>query len=103
MICFLQIGFDDVLAEPYNAHGFEGVWKLAFVLFSETKGWLYRLFAALIAVPCALLWALVFALVSVLYIWIGAPLLGLFDFGIYLVRRVSYEMKFCSHFSLEHV
>lgn len=84
----IDIGFDDVLAEPRSAHGFAGMWKTAFVLFSQTKKWLYRLFSALIAIPLALIWAVIFAVVSVLYIWIGTPLLKLFEFGVYLVRRV---------------
>ena len=39
---FLQLGFDDVLAEPDTAQGFDAVWKLAYVVFTQTKLWLYR-------------------------------------------------------------
>ncbi|XP_059091640.1 caveolin-3-like [Tigriopus californicus] len=84
----IDLGFDDVLAEPMNAHGFEGVWKLSFVVFSQTKMWFYRLFAALLAIPAALIWGFIFSLVSVFYIWVGAPILKLFDFFVFVVRRV---------------
>ena len=86
----LQLDFDDVLAEPNAAQGFEWVWKLAFVVFSQTKSWFYKLFAAVVAVPAALIWAVVFALVTVVYIWIVSPALRLFDLNLAIFRRVSY-------------
>lgn len=85
---YLQLDFDDVLAEPSAAQGFEWVWKLAFVVFSQTKAWFYKIFAALIAIPASLLWALVFALVTVVYIWILSPALRLFDLSLAVFRRV---------------
>ena len=86
----MQLDFDDVLAEPSAAQGFEWVWKLAFVVFSQTKSWFYKLFSAVVAVPAALMWAIVFALVTVVYIWIVSPALRLFDLSLAIVKRVSY-------------
>ncbi len=86
----IDLDFDDVLAEPAAAQGFEWVWKVAFVVFSQTKGWFYKLFAALVAIPASLMWAVVFAAVSVLYIWVLSPALRLFDLTLAIVRRVSY-------------
>merc|ERR1711950_63432 len=40
----IDLDFDDVLAEPKAAQGFEWVWRLSFVLFSQTKEWLYKVF-----------------------------------------------------------
>jgi caveolin 1 len=84
----IDLDFDDVLAEPAAAQGFEWVWKVAFVVFSQTKGWFYKLFAALVAIPASLMWAVVFAAVSVLYIWVLSPALRLFDLTLAIVRRV---------------
>ena len=78
------------MAEPSAAIGFEWVWKLAFVVFSQTKSWFYKIFAALVAVPAALLWAVVFALVTVVYIWIVSPALRLLDLSLAVVKKVSY-------------
>ena len=86
----MQLDFDDVLAEPSAAQGFEWVWKLAFVVFSQTKSWFYKLFSAVVAVPAALMWAIVFALVTVVYIWIVSPALRLFDLSLAIVKRVSF-------------
>jgi len=84
----IDLDFDDVIAEPSAAQGFEWVWKLAFVVFSQTKTWLYKIFSAILAVPAALMWALVFALLTVVYIWILSPALKLFDLTLAVVKRV---------------
>jgi len=84
----IDLDFDDVLAEPKATQGFEWVWRLSFVLFSQTKEWLYKIFSAVLAVPFALVWALVFALISVVHIWVLTPGLRLFDLALALVRRV---------------
>ncbi len=87
-VIFLQLGFDDVLAEPLNTQGFDGVWKLAFVIFTQTKLWMYRLFSAVLAVPASIFWGVVFSFVTAFYVWFAAPALRLFDFGVYVFRRV---------------
>jgi len=84
----IDLDFGNVLAEPSAAQGFEWVWKLAFVVFSQTKSWFYKLFAAVVAIPAALMWAVVFALVTVVYIWIVSPALRLFDLSLAIFRRV---------------
>lgn len=84
----VSLEFDDVLAEPAGALSIDPIWQISFVLFSQTKLWLYRIAAAIVAVPAALLWALVFALITVVYIWILAPALRLFDLGVCIARRV---------------
>lgn len=84
----ISLEFDDVLAEPAGSLSIDPIWQISFVLFSQTKLWLYRIAAAIVAVPAALLWALVFALITVVYIWILAPALRLFDLGVCIARRV---------------
>merc|ERR1739845_151397 len=68
----IDLDFDDVLAEPAAAQGFDWAWKLAFVLFSQTKLWIYKILSAVVAIPLALIWALVFALLTVVHVWIFA-------------------------------
>merc|ERR1712157_29078 len=43
----IDLDFDDVIAEPKAAHGFDPIWRLSFILFSQTKLWTYRILAAL--------------------------------------------------------
>ena len=49
-----------MLAEPDTAQGFDAVWKLAYVVFTQTKLWLYRLVGAAVAIPAAIFWGVVF-------------------------------------------
>jgi len=90
------LDFDDVLAEPGSTHGLDPVWQISFVIFSQTKLWLYRIFAALVAVPAALVWALVFSLITVVYVWILAPALRLFELGVAVMRRVFVGVMRCT-------
>jgi len=84
----IDLGFNDVLAEPDTAQGFDAVWKLAYVVFTQTKLWLYRLVGAAVAIPAAIFWGVVFSFVTVFYVWCGSPAFRLFDFAIYCFRRV---------------
>merc|ERR1712018_828605 len=45
----IDLDFDDVIAEPKAAHGFDPIWRLSFILFSQTKLWTYRVLAAILA------------------------------------------------------
>jgi hypothetical protein len=90
------LDFDDVLAEPGSTHGLDPVWQISFILFTQTKLWLYRIFAALVAVPAALVWALVFSLITVVYVWILAPALRLFELGVAVARRVFVGVMRCT-------
>merc|ERR1712184_215356 len=38
----IDLDFDDVIAEPKAAHGFDPVWRLSFILFSVLYVWLLR-------------------------------------------------------------
>merc|ERR1712141_527858 len=51
----IDLDFDDVIAEPKAAHGFDPVGRLSFILFSQTKLWTYRILAALLAAPLSIL------------------------------------------------
>merc|ERR1712181_149973 len=66
----INLDFDDVIAEPKAAHGFDPIWRLSFILFSQTKLWTYRVLAALLAAPLSILWGLLFSILSVVYVWI---------------------------------
>merc|ERR1712242_377772 len=74
-----DLDFSDVLAEPASAHGFDPLWRLSFILFSQTKLWLYRLVSAILVLPLSLLWVVipVIKLVEVMFavvkrVWVAA-------------------------------
>jgi caveolin 1 len=84
----VDLDFDDIIAEPAASHGLDPIWKLAFILFSNTKLWIYRIAAALIAVPASIVWALIFSLITVIYVWLISPVLRIVDFALAIVARV---------------
>merc|ERR1711997_1312017 len=81
----IDLDFDDVIAEPKAAHGFDPIWRLSFILFSQTKLWTYRVLAALLAAPLSILWGLLFSLLSVLL-----------DCAMFLLRAVLATLGFYS-------
>merc|ERR1712177_95307 len=83
----IDLDFDDVIAEPKAAHGFDPIWRLSFILFSQTKLWTYRILAALLAAPLSILWGLLFSLPSVLYVWIIRPVMRIVETLLAIFRR----------------
>merc|ERR1712110_133899 len=83
----VEIDLDDVIAEPKAAHGFDPVWRLSFILFSQTKLWTYRILAALLAAPLSILWGLLFSILSVLYVWIIRPVMRIVETVLAIFRR----------------
>ncbi|XP_061532660.1 caveolin-2 [Phycodurus eques] len=69
----LKVGFDDVIAEPASARTFDRVWICSHATFEVVKLGLYRLLGALLAVPLAFLLGLVFAVLSLVRIWLVMP------------------------------
>eukprot|EP00092_Neocalanus_flemingeri_P050052 GFUD01057732.1.p1 GENE.GFUD01057732.1~~GFUD01057732.1.p1 ORF type:complete len:198 (+),score=59.43 GFUD01057732.1:211-804(+) len=71
----IDLDFDDILAEPSTAHGFDPIWRLSFVLFTQIRRWIYRIIAAFIAVPLSIIWAIIFSILSVILVWVVRPLI----------------------------
>ncbi|XP_077425330.1 caveolin-2 [Vanacampus margaritifer] len=69
----LKVGFDDVIAEPESARTVDRVWICSHATFEVVKLGLYRLLGALLAVPLAFLLGLVFAVLSLVHIWLVMP------------------------------
>merc|ERR1712045_372059 len=84
----IDLDFSDVLAEPSSAHGFDPLWRLSFILFSQTKLWLYRLVSAVLVLPLSLLWAFIFAIFTILYVWVVRPVIKLLEVMFAVVKRV---------------
>jgi len=91
----INILFEDVIGEPDPTHGFEFVWRLTYLLFNATRFWLYRIIAAIIAIPLALLWAVIFAFINLATIWCFTPLLRIFDITLHYVHRVWSGLVRC--------
>ena len=86
-----QLDFSDVLAEPSSAHGFDPLWRLSFILFSQTKLWLYRLVSAVLVLPLSVVWAVIFALFTILYVWVLRPVIKIVEVVFAVFKRVSWH------------
>ncbi|XP_013786983.1 caveolin-1-like [Limulus polyphemus] len=84
----INLVFEDVLAEPDATHGFDGVWRVANLTFFYTRHWLYRVLSALVALPCGLIWGILFALLSLINIWLITPVLRTLEVFLAIVKRV---------------
>ena len=89
-----QLDFADVLAEPASAHGFDPLWRLSFILFTKTKLWIYRLVSSVLVLPLSILWAVIFALFTIFYVWLCRPLIKIFEVVFAVFKRVSKDSFF---------
>ncbi|XP_061496032.1 caveolin-2 isoform X1 [Rhineura floridana] len=69
----LQLGFEDVIAEPASTHSFDRVWICSHALFEISKYLIYKLLTLFLAIPLALVAGILFAVLSCLHIWIVVP------------------------------
>lgn len=69
----VKLNFEDILAEPDSAHSWDCAWRLTFRTFTGVRCIVYKLLALLIALPCALIWGIVFALLTLLNVWAATP------------------------------
>lgn len=84
----INLNFEDVLAEPDAAHGFDPIWRTSYVLFTGTRYWIYRLLAAVFALPLALIWGITFSLITFISIWLATPILRVLDVFLFYIRRI---------------
>ncbi|XP_061496033.1 caveolin-2 isoform X2 [Rhineura floridana] len=64
----LQLGFEDVIAEPASTHSFDRVWICSHALFEISKYLIYKLLTLFLAIPLALVAGILFAVLSCLHI-----------------------------------
>ncbi|XP_074599145.1 caveolin-1-like [Brevipalpus obovatus] len=75
----VNLHFDDIIAETEVNQGFEFVWRLTFLLFTNVRKWVYCIIAAILAIPAATIWGVVFAVVNALSVWVLTPVFKLFN------------------------
>jgi len=91
----VNILFEDVIGEPDPTHGFEFIWRLTYLLFNATRFWFYRFVSAIIAIPFALFWAIIFAIINLVTIWFFTPSLRVFDIILHHLFRVWSGLVRC--------
>ncbi|XP_037070581.1 caveolin-3-like [Pollicipes pollicipes] len=85
---FVNVDFSHVLAEPTSTHGFDPLWRLSALTFRGTHRWLYRLLAAVVALPLSVAWGAAFALISLVSIWAVTPALRIIKLLLSITRQI---------------
>lgn len=88
----VNVNFEDVLGEPDATQGFEGAYRLSYGLFQFVRFWVYRILMAVVAIPLALVWGVVFALLSVFSVWVLTPTFRVVEVAFYFFHRVSFVL-----------
>jgi hypothetical protein len=73
MNAFIQVQFDDVLAEPEGAHSADCVWENAYKCFNCGFGCIYKLWTYCCGICYGLFWGWIFACIAIKVIWIITP------------------------------
>ncbi|RNA04802.1 caveolin-1-like [Brachionus plicatilis] len=85
---FLQVEFDDVLAEPEGTHTIDCVWRNSHKCFKCGKNLCYKILTILTGIFVALYWGCVFASVSYSIIWFVTPLMRLLHIVLHPIKKI---------------
>lgn len=66
---FVQVSFEDVIAEPFSVRSGDRVWFWSNALFEVSLVWFYRIGTAVLAIPFSVVAGVLFAFLTCLHIW----------------------------------
>lgn len=90
----IDLGFEDIFGEPDAVHSVDRVWKITYRVFTALRAFFYKLFTLIIAIPSAIVFAILFALASALHVFCCTPLGRLVSIPFGWLARVSLERKY---------
>ncbi|TRZ01589.1 hypothetical protein DNTS_010154 [Danionella cerebrum] len=71
----LEVGFEDIIAEPISTHSFDRIWIGSHAVFELVKFVFYRILTTLLAIPMAFIAGIVFGILSCMHIWLVMPVI----------------------------
>lgn len=69
----IRFGFEDIFAEADTQHSWDCVWRLVYRVFLWTRGFAYRLCSLIIGLPAAIVFGILFAILSVINVFACVP------------------------------
>jgi len=69
----IDFGFEDIYGEPDNVHSFNGIWRTNYAVFQAVRSFFYKLFSCIVAIPLAIVFGILFALISALSVFLCVP------------------------------
>ena len=111
---YIQVSFDDVLAEPEGAHSMDCVWSNSHKCFNCGMKCYYKIATLLCGLCYALHWGCMFGAVAFEAIWFWTPVLRLLTIALFPVRKVmaiflnckllyDFQLKLGSSVSCTHI
>ncbi|KAF7639895.1 hypothetical protein Mgra_00000816 [Meloidogyne graminicola] len=70
----IDLGFEQIFGEPDAVHSINGVWRTTITVFLAVRNFIYKLFSLIFAVPLAIVFGILFALFSVLGVYLFVPI-----------------------------
>lgn len=70
----VRFGFEDIFAEADTQHSWDCVWRLLYKVFSWTRLFVYRLFSLIICLPAAIVFGILFAILSAINVFACVPI-----------------------------
>ncbi|XP_054711606.1 caveolin-2-like [Uloborus diversus] len=84
---YLQVEFDDVIAEPDGTYTYDCVWGNSKYIFTCAKNCCYKFLTIICAMPIAFVVGCSFACISFQHIWCIGPALRQCRINCYVVRQ----------------
>jgi len=70
----IDFGFEDIYGEPDSAHSIDAIWRINYAIFTAVRCFFYKVFSLIVALPLAVVFGILFALVSALSVYVVVPL-----------------------------
>ena len=85
---YIQVQFDDVLAEPEGAHSADCVWQNSYKCFNCGMACWYKILTYCCGICIALGWGCAFAEVAFSAIWIWTPFMRLLTITLFPIKKI---------------
>ncbi|CAI4223491.1 unnamed protein product [Auanema sp. JU1783] len=69
----VNFGYEDIFAEAEAAHSFDCLWRLVAKTFVGTRLFIYRVLSLIVGIPAAIIFGVLFAIVTVLNTFLCVP------------------------------
>lgn len=99
---YLQVEFDDVLAEPAGTHSADCVWRNSYKCFTCGKNLCYKILTFLCGIFVALAWGCTFAHISFSIIWCFAPALRALHIVLNPFKKIYSILLASEYFQFEN-
>ena len=85
---YVQVEFDDVLAEPQGSNSADFFWNLSYKCFDGGRNCCYKFLTFVYGILTALYWGCVFAHLSFCNIWVWTPAIRALHIALHPIKKI---------------